>query len=814
MEIKTESWQDPFRRSAKHDTAVSEILEWPKVLEHLESCCQTGYGRLQVDAEALKLPTREAIALEMQQVEEAKVLIQRYGDISLSTVPDIRSLMQRLQKQGEVQSLEELGEGLKALKGMRQLVRYLVQNSSKEETPLLEKRLDEVTLPNPAIELLEHWITDSGELRLSASPTYAQLNTRQQEVQRQIKQTLQNMISRPQMAKYLQEAIVTEREGRSVLPVKVEHRTEIKGIIHGTSATGGTLYIEPQAVTELNNKRVQLQSELEKELRRILKTISELLYPMMADLQDFLDQAAQLDLLMAKARQSLIFHANPVELIDQPGHLALKQARHPLLILQQIAVVPNDVVMAPPQKVLLITGPNTGGKTVLLKLVGLFALMLQCGLHLPVKEGSAMSLFHPVLADIGDPQSIAQNLSTFSGHITRLNAFLHEPDLSQAVILVDEICAGTDPQEGAALAQALLEAFYQRGATVIVTTHIGELKVVAHQHEGYLNASVEFDPETLSPTYRLILGVPGTSNALNIAARLGVSANIVDFAREKLSQPASDSAQLIESLEAKNRQLAAELEEAQRLREEMQWEEGQIRKQLDTIEGEKKKTLQLFRDSLRSKLRSVEQEVDDLKQALREESTSPDVQTLSGRFRKAQSQAGEIFTEESQKLYRINQLQWDQIQVGDVVESRSLNLSGTVIEKHPARQELTIQSGILKTTIPLSDIIQKVGKSEPKKRKKAPNTGRGGKVHLETPRSYALDCDVRGMTSDEAIGIVDKFLDDALVTGATMVHVIHGLGTGQLKKAIRSYLKELTYIKSFGPAPANEGGDGKTIIHL
>ncbi len=809
---------------------VLDILEWPQILEHLESCCQTGYGRLRIRTEALLIDDLEGIRLEMARVDEAKRLIQRYGDITLQDVPDILPTLRRVEKQGEINSPAELADLLLALRGLRQLARFFAQNRSRELTPLLMSELEDLKIPNPVIEALENLVNDSGELHDSASPDYGRLRGRVREIQAGIRQTLQGMIARPNIAKYLQETIVTQREGRSVLAVKSEHKVDVPGIVHGASATGSTLYIEPKAIVDQNNRLNTLTSELNAEIRRILRAFSARLAPEAAELRQFLEQMGKLDVLMAKARQSLALKANPVEPESEPGRIYLRQARHPLLFLQTPHVVPNDIMLNPPHRTILITGPNTGGKTVLLKLVGLCAMMMRCGLHLPVAEESRMSFFAPVLADIGDAQSITQNLSTFSGHITRLNAFLQEPNLSQALILVDEICAGTDPQEGSALAQALLDAFYKRGATTIVTTHIGELKVAAHQSEGYLNASVEFDAESLSPTYRLILGIPGTSNALNIASRLGVDDEIIAYARERMSRPVSDSATLIESLETKNRQLTFELEEARRLREEIQYEEEQMRSQLNRIEGEKKRTLQLFREGLKDKLRGLEREVDELKKAVRKTEQQPnqkDLQRITGKFRKVDAKTSEIFVRESGRLYPKPGIDWNTLKVGDTVESRSLNLTGTIVEKNDHKKELTIQSGILKTTVPLTDIILRIenkqnaqhNRNQPKKKKRPEDhrpTGNGGgsSHHQVVPESWSIDCDVRGLTAEDAIGFIDKFLDDAMMSNVNTVNVIHGLGTGVLKKAIRTHLKGLPYVKNFYPAPAIEGGDGKTIVQL
>jgi len=789
---------------------IFSILEWDQILSHLGDLCQTGYGRLLIDQGDFLSRDKNKLRHEMQRVDEAKVLLVRYGDISIQEPPDVLFILERLQKQGGLHSPQELADVLRALKSLRQVVRFVVQNATKAETPILETEVELISIPNMVIDMLSAIVSENGELLESASTAYATLKRKVSDARSGIIQQLQAMIQKPAIAKYLQEPVITEREGRYVLPVKVEHKNDVPGIVLGSSATGSTLYIEPKNIIESQNRLKTLYSELNQEIQRILQQVTEQLWPEVDALMQFIDQVAHLDLCFAKARQSNILNANPVEILEEPGVLKLRQARHPLLVLQIDAVVANDILLVPPDRTLLITGPNTGGKTVLLKLAGIFALMVQAGLHLPVAEGSAISLFHPVLVDIGDPQSIAQNLSTFSGHINRLKAFLDESDLTQSLVLIDEICAGTDPQEGAALAQALLDAFYNRGATTIATTHIGELKVAAHQHAGYLNASVAFDTESLAPTYQLLLGVPGTSHALEIAGRLGIPDDVIQFAEARLTKPQSETAALITDLETKNKKLTEELEATQKLREEIAWEENQLRSQLNRLEGEKRKTLQLFRDGLTHKLRVIEQEVDDLKKALQSprHGDPKELLKLSKRFKRTQSQVGQVFVEETQKLYPNPGIVWESLNIGDTVSSRTLNLSGTITDKHESRRELTIQAGILKTTIPFSDVIDQ---------QKATSTSKNKQSYTKNqprPNALTLDCDVRGMTGDDAILFMEKILDDAMAQGYGVVNVVHGLGTGVLKKAIRAHLKTLPYVKSYGPAQAIEGGDGKTIITL
>lgn len=793
--------------------SVFEILEWPKVLEHLESYCQTGYGRLLVNNNHLFLKDAAAITRMMALVEEAKSQVQRFHPPSLEEPEDILHSLKRIKKAGVFNSAREMGRVLITLKQLRELARYFVQHRSKSERPHLADFIEDLTLPNPVIEYLETLVDDNGDLRDSASETYGKLRKQFHETQLRLEEQMRGMIHKYPFSKYLQEPVITQRDGRYVLPVKVEHKGDVKGIVHGASSSGATVFVEPQSTVDANNRLSELQGKIKEEVRRILAEASETLQPDVEAVEDFIQKVAELDLLVAKAQQSLKFDANPVSIDDKPGAINLKQARHPLLLLQPDPVVPNDIALSAPHRVMLITGPNTGGKTVILKLVGLCALMMKAGLHLPVKTGSSMTLFDPVLADIGDPQDIAQNLSTFSGHMNRLKGFIDEPELGQALILIDEICAGTDPQAGAVLAESLLGYFYDQGATVMVTTHIGALKVSAHNHVGYINASVEFDAESLSPTYRLIIGVPGGSNALNIARRLGIPDAIIQDAQAKITQPTSDSASLIESLETKNLALTEELEQAMKLKDEIAWEEKQMRDQLNRIEGSKRQTIEMYKESLKDKLRFIEQEVNTLRKELKkaQETNPKKVDRYARKFRKLQSETTELFAEETQKLFPNPDINWESLEVGDIVESRSLNLSGAIVEKNDAKQEVIIQAGILKTKVPLDDITRKTGK---KQAPKEPTKGRGGSRVITERKKPSVECDVRGMTSEDAIGVLEKFLDDALLQEAPTVGVIHGLGTGTLKKAIRSYLRELPYVKGFHPAEASDGGDGKTVIDL
>lgn len=804
---------------AVFDDALA-LLEWPDLLAVLCENCLTGYGRLRLSDASIFLPDQSSVESELLCVDESKRLIQRYGLPSLSEPPDILPLLKLLAKQGVLPSVQALADLRVSLDTLRQLARFFIQYRSVEETPTLLPFLELVTLPNTVLAQLEALVMPTGELKDEASPTYATLKQQLTDVQAKIRQTLTSMITRPQTAKYLQEPIMTEREGRAVLPVKAEHKVDVPGLVHDTSSSGSTLYIEPKAVIELNNKRVSIQAEMEREIQRILQAVSSSLWPEAESLLLFLENVTQLDAWVAKARLSLLLDANPPQVVSPHQAFTLRRAKHPLLMIQLPSVVPNDISVSAQTHTMLITGPNTGGKTVLLKLLGLYALMLKAGLHLPVSEQSSMPFYEHVCVDLGDPQNMAQNLSTFSGHIRRLKSFLEISDLTHSFILIDEICAGTDPQEGAALAKALLQTLSERGATTVVTTHMGELKVFAHESPGFLNASVAFDIETLKPTYHLQLGVSGQSHALEIAHYLGIAEGVTHLANRFLQTKQTDSAELIASLEQKQYQLNEELRQAKALKDEIAWEEQQLRQTLDRITGEKKQALERYRQNLRDKLIRVEEGVEGLKQKLadRRRKHPKEVTKMVSKVSQLQDEASGQLQSEAEDLLPKTTVAWEALLVGDTVTCRSMSLPAVILDKHPSRRELTLQAGILKTTVPLSDIIAKItpGAVNKKNRKDAAQrrSSASSSQGAIRPSVLRLECDVRGLNGEDAIGIIEKQLDDAMMTGYQRLDIIHGLGTGALKQAIRAHLRTLPFIKSFEAAAAIEGGDGKTIVLL
>jgi DNA mismatch repair protein MutS2 len=803
-----------------------ELLEWPALFEQLLAECLTPYGVSAWQFEPF-LEDAEAMQRHQAEVDGLKTLLIRYGDVTSETaLPEIRPVIRRLEKEGYL-NLNEFRNLMRVLNlGGRLLRHFSRAQKSESQLGMLDELLNDSVIPDEVLEYLSKFIDPDGSLKDSASPALLSLRHKLRHQRQALTQKIQHYLHDPEYSSALQSTTVTEREGRTVLPVKVEYKSKLPGVIHGASSTGSTIYVEPHALVEINNAMQGVQADLQKEIERILKELSLYLHPHWEVLQALTDALGKLDRRLAAARFSRVLNANPVEIVQDVQAIAVKQARHPLLVLNNRkknppnSVVANDITVGDGVRTLVVTGPNTGGKTVLLKMIGLFACMLKAGLHLPVAEQSRMSCFEPVLVDIGDQQNLAQSLSTFSAHLERLKHFVaDETDLSKGLVLIDEIAAGTDPAEGAALAKAVLDELYQKGALTIVTTHLGELKLDAHQHDGFMNASVEFDAETLSPTYRLMIGVPGASNAITIAQKLGLKQRVIDKAKAALSAPVREAADLLQELETRNRQLADELQSARSFRVEAQEAYEKVEFQRQKLEDEKRQSLKQFQTSLKGRIHDLENQLKIVRKELLQ-GEKPDLDKISSQLKGMGRRADRVFGDARDKIDPASRLTVADLKVGETVISRQLELTGEIVSINRSTEEVSLQAGILKVTVPISD-LQKPYKSRLKghqpaqpKRLDRPSRATEGASVVDEPLDPTLSCDVRGQRADDAMLAVEKFLDDAMMNGYQAVGIVHGLGTGILKKEIRHYLSNSGYVKRFYPAQATQGGDGKTIVEL
>ncbi len=803
-----------------------DLLEWPSLFEQLLNECLTPYG-VQAWLSEPFLPDVSAMAVHQREVEGLKTLLIRYGDVISETgLPDIGPVVKRLAKGGFL-NLQDIRAIMRVLELGGRLIQHFSRSlRSESQLTYLESLLNESVIPDSVLDYLSDFVESDGSIKDSASPELFSLRQRLRHHKQSMQQKIQHFLQNPDYAAALQSATVTERDGRSVFPVKVEYKSKLPGVIHGASTTGSTVYVEPQVLVDINNALQGIQADLQKEIDRILKQLSLYLQEHWEPLQALIESLGRLDRRLAGARLSRLLNANPVEIVSERQMMNLRQARHPLLVLQTrkqplANVVANDIQLGiDGTRTMVVTGPNTGGKTVLLKTVGLFACMLRAGLHLPVAEESSMSEFTHVLVDIGDQQSIAQSLSTFSAHIHRLKSFLdEETDLRQGLVLIDEIAAGTDPAEGAALAKAVLDEIYQKGALTIVTTHLGELKLDAHQHQGFVNASVEFDAETLSPTYRLMIGVPGASNAITIAEKLGLNASVIRRARAGLSAPVRESSDLLQELETRNRQLEEELQRARSYRLEAQETYEKLEYERQKLEADKRQSLKQFQTSLKGRIHELENQLKDMRKAyIQGDVKHPE--KMEGKLRAMGKKADEAFLESRESLGDVTRLKITDLKLGEVVNSRQLDVSGEIVALMSDTNEVTLQAGIMRMTVPVSDLEKpyksRLNQTQTPKAKKLERRQRfdEGASILDEPLDPGLSCDVRGQRADDAMLQVESFLDEAILAGYQAVAIVHGLGTGALKKQIRQYLANSGYVKRYYPAQATQGGDGKTIVEL
>ena len=647
-------------------------------------------------------------------------------------------------------------------------------------------------------------IGESGEVLDGASDKLRRLRADIRAIQGGIKSKLESMVRSATTQKYLQESIVTVRNNRYVLPVKAEYKGQVPGIIHDQSASGATLFVEPMAIVEMNNRLRQAEVQEEQEIERILRVLSELVGSHKDELLINMECLAVLDLAMAKGRMSYQLKCSEPALGER--WLRLKQARHPLIPPQD--VVPVDVVLGDQFSVLLITGPNTGGKTVTLKTIGLLSLMAQSGLHIPVQEGSQVRVFETIFADIGDEQSIEQSLSTFSSHMTNITGIVREAD-HNSLVLLDELGAGTDPAEGAALAMSIVDFLHARGSLVVATTHYSELKAYAHVTDGVQNASVEFDLETLRPTYRLTIGLPGKSNAFEISARLGLDSGVITRAREYLTTDALKVEDLLQSLTAAREKAIEDRRQAEVHKRAAENMVAEAERRLANVRGKEDQLLASARSEAKALVQHTRREMDELLDELRkaqETASTSDVGRIIEGARKRWREAGESLGPQDPVESRFPGsalADSEEISSGDDVFVTHLNQKGKVLELHG--ETAVVQMGSMRATIELKGLRRLAGARQPENRSTFQIVNR-------SRERVGLELDLRGETVDSAILRIDKYLDDALVAGLPQVHLIHGKGTGALRVGVQDYLRTHPAVESFRFGQAGEGGSGVTVV--
>lgn len=758
------------------------------------------------DAELKKLEPSSNLDWVQEQIDETKDGADIYrleSGIPIPKLADVSPHLKRLAIEGTL-SGTELAQISQVLKTVQSVIGFF---DDLNQRPVELRRLYDVVgqlvhLPDVSRRLSVS-LEDNGRLTDEASPELRRIRRQINNFEGTIRDQMAGY-TRGKNAKYLSDTLVTIRDDRYVLPVKAEYKQHFGGIVHDQSASGQTLYIEPESVVSKNNQLRESQIAERQEERRILLELSNLLRPYQEDIQNNATILGHLDFVNAKARYAHDLKATE-PILSPENQIALRQARHPLIDPKR--VVANDIALGKDYKAIIVTGPNTGGKTITLKTVGLTQLMAQSGLFISADEHSQVGLFDEVFADIGDDQSIEQNLSTFSSHIENIVSILGAAS-DHSLILVDELGAGTDPQEGAALAMAILDKIGAMGSEVIATTHYPELKAYGYNRPETINASMEFDTETLKPTYRLLIGIPGRSNALEIATRLGLESTIIDEARSLTDDDSQDLNNMIADLTAQKRQ--ADLDAAA------------AAKNLAEAEQLEKDLKDKFDGYLKQKDQLMEQAKDDANKLV--EKTRLRADEIIKDIRKKQLKAGKTVIKEDQLIDakgQINALQQDQrlkknrvlnrekkrhnFKIGDEVVVRSYGQRGVIMDKID-NHHFEVQMGILKMKIEDTDLERAAPeKQAPKPRATVTRTRSNG---------VSPTLDLRGHRYEEAMAEVDRFIDSALLAGYPSVTIIHGKGTGALRKGVTEYLQSNPRIKSFGFSPANAGGDGSTIVKL
>ena len=746
----------------------------------------------------------------LQRTADINTLTARYGTPGLGGIQDCTGALQRA-KLGSRLSAGEILQVARVLRTIRTIKKWRGQG----ETPTAADDLFHVLAP---VEGLEKDIFDAilseEEIADTASSALNDLRRRIRRAQLKVREQLDGIIRSPQYAKALQEPIITMRDGRFVVPVKIECKNEVKGLVHDTSSSGATVFIEPMAVVDANNEIRMLQNEEQLEIDRILQEFSERIGQVADATRDSFAALLQLDLLFAKSRLADKMKATVPDL-NEDGIIEFRKARHPLI--QKDKVVPVDIRLGDGFDTLVITGPNTGGKTVALKTLGLLTLMAACGMMLPVATGSRAAVFTHVLADIGDEQSIEQSLSTFSSHIVKIIEILKIAD-TKSLVLTDELGAGTDPTEGAALAVAIIESVRKVGAMCVATTHYTELKTYALHTEGVLNASCEFDVTTLKPTYRLIIGTPGKSNAFAISEKLGLPHEIIELAKQHVGTDHKQFEEVIGQLETSRLEADRNRAEAERLRSEYERKHAETESELARMRKEANREIEQKQRKAQQMLDSAKASSDFIFAQLEKAKKAQEKDRLREGLDEARRAVRAELRKNDDRVNPVEERRKDEkyvlprpLRKGDRVYLVNVGSEGIVLELPDKSGNVLVQAGILKTRTPLANLELAEDEAQViRDGKKAPAAG----YRVEVSRDFRDEIDLRGLMGDEGWQEVDKYLDEATVAGFTKVRLIHGKGTGALKNAIWQHLKKDKRVKEFRLGQYGEGDGGVTVVEL
>ena len=783
------------------NSKVLKTLEYEKIIEHLVGFAGSVPGK-ELCQKLLPSADIEEIRTMQQETSLALSMIFQKGSVSFSGITDIRGSLKRLEV-GSILNPKEILQICRLLEVCNRVKAYSRKESTEEEPNALDILFDDLQPLTPLASEIRRCILSEDEISDDASSTLKSIRRSMGQINDKVHAQLASMVNGSDRT-YLQDAVVTMRNGRYCLPVKSEYRGQIPGMIHDQSSTGSTIFVEPMAVMQLNNQLRELEIQEEKEIEVILANLSS----QAAEYSEILDTdlmlLTKLDFIFARAQLSKSYNGSE-PIFNENGIINIKKGRHPLL--DKKSVVPIDIRIGKDFELLIITGPNTGGKTVSLKTVGLFTLMGQAGLHIPAFDKSELAVFTEVFADIGDEQS----LSTFSAHMTNIVSILEKAD-EHSLVLFDELCSGTDPTEGAALAISILSSLHRRGIRVLATTHYSELKVFALTTAGVENGCCEFNVETLRPTYRLLIGVPGKSNAFAISSKLGLSDDIIEEAKTHLSDQDEDFESLISDLETGRKDLERQQEEAQRYKEEVEVLKKRLEQKQESMDASRERILREANEKAHAILREAKEYADttikNFNKFGKEGIDSRAMEQERSRLREKMNSVEKDMTLKT-KSRSSKALRPQDIHLGDSVRVLSMNLKGTVSSLPNTKGDLVVQMGILRSQVNINDIelIQDATTSTPNKGR----TGTG-QIRMSKSSSVGMEINLLGKTVDEALAELDKYLDDAYLSHMPSVRVVHGKGTGALRKAIHNYLRKQKHVASYRLGEFGEGDAGVTVV--
>lgn len=788
-----------------------KTLEYNKIIDLLTE--QAASPKAKELCRSLK-PMTDKAKIEAAQTQTADALTRLFqkGSVSFSGIHDMEASLKRLEIGGTmgIDEFLALSSLLEAAKRVKAFSRGKSEDGARDS---LDDLFDGIEPLTPLLEEIRRCIISEDEIADDASPALKNIRRSIRSMNDRVHSQMTAMLNNTNIRNSLQDGVITMRNGRYCLPVKAEYKNQVPGMVHDQSSTGSTLFIEPMAVVNLNNELKELYLKEQEEISVILANLSNLTSEYIPYIREDYRILTELDFIFAKASLAKIYNGT-APIFNENGYIHIRKGRHPLL--NKHKVVPIDVTLGDAFDLLIITGPNTGGKTVSLKTVGLFTLMGQAGLHIPANDRSELCVFHEVFADIGDEQSIEQSLSTFSSHMTNIISILDHVD-EHSLVLFDELCAGTDPTEGAALAISILSKLHARGIRTMATTHYSEIKVFALETPGVENACCEFSVETLSPTYRLLIGIPGKSNAFAISGKLGLSADIIEDAKTRITTSEQNFEDLIADLESSRVTIEKERLEINQYKAEVASLKKKLEAKQERLDESRDKILREANEQAYAILKEAKDVADTSIRNFNKYGTThapvSEMEKQRSKIRDKMSAAEKNMAGTKKKQAPAGNAPKN-LRIGDRVKVLSMNLTGTVHTLPNARGDLYVQMGILRSLVNVRDLVLLPDDAVPAAAKKTNGKSGSGKIRMSKSASVSTEINLIGMTTDEAIAVLDKYLDDAYIAHLPSVRIVHGKGTGALRAAVHKHLKRLKYVKSFHLGEFGEGDAGVTIAEF